>query len=119
MALADYALNVFGSRQLGDVSLVEFSLSAGAGDAARIVAECGPNTSVDSGSHAGGVYILSWEAGTSNLVLGFDILGSTRTVTASLVTVTNNTASITLTVSGGSILLSSERLHVAILAGRP
>jgi hypothetical protein len=119
MALADHSLNLYSSQQLGDQSLVQFSLSAGAGDAARIAAESSPETSVDSGSHAGGVYVLSFPAGVNMLMLAADVLGSARSVTASLITVTNNVASITLTVSGGTILLSSERLHFAALVGRP
>ena len=119
MALADHALNLYSSQQLGDQSLVQFSLSAGAGDAARIAAECSPETSVDTGSHAGGVYVLSFPAGVTHLVLACDVLGSTRTATMSLVSVASNVASVTVTLSGGTILLSSERLHFACLVGRP
>ncbi len=119
MALADHALNLYSSQLLGDQSLVQCSMSAGAGDAARIAAETSPDVSVDAGTHAGGVYVVSFPAGVTHFVLGFDVLGSTRTCTASLVTVTNGVASVTLTLSGGTILLSSERLHFAVLVGRP
>jgi len=119
MALADHAMNLYSSKQLGDQSFVQFSLSAGAGDAARIAAESSPDTAVDSGSHAGGVYILSFPAGVTHFVTSCEVLGSTRNATSSLVTVSNGVASCTVTMSGGTILLSSERLHFGCLVGRP
>lgn len=118
MALEGAAKTLYGPQQLGDLTVVLAKLSSGAGDAARIAAESSQDVSVDSGSHAGGVYIVSFPAGQTNTVAGWEVLGSARTASASLVTVSNGVASITLTMSGGTILLSSEQLHLTLLVSR-
>lgn len=118
MALEGAVRNLYGPCQMGDLTVVLAKMSSGAGDAARIAAESSQDVSVDSGSHSGGVYIVSFPAGTINTVVGWEVLGSTRTASASLITTSAGVASITLTMSGGTILLASEQLHLTLLVAR-
>jgi len=120
MALSGHALNLYGSESLGDLSVVQIKLGAGAGIAARIAADSSPNTAVDAGSHAAGVYIVTFPGGVNVMSVGQEVIN--KGVVKVSVTAVSQTAGVvtaTVTTSDASILAGVEQIHLTFLVGAP
>ncbi len=118
MAQEGYASNVYGSKQLGDLSIVQIKLGAGAGAAARIAAESSPGTDVDTGSHAGGVYIVTFPGGQNVMSVGQEVINKTTVkIALTAVSQTAGVVTATATTSDASILAGVEQIHLTFLVG--
>lgn len=114
--LAAYARNVYAPTKLVDVSIVVIKLGAGAGTAARIADGSSPETTVDSGNHAGGVYIVTFPGGTNVLSIGQEVINrTTDKVSITALSQTNGVVTATATLSTGSILAGVEQMHLTFL----
>jgi hypothetical protein len=116
MSLASYARNVLGPTNQVDINLVLIKIGAGAGAAARIAAGSSPETTVDAGSHAAGVYIVTFPGGTNVLSVGQEVVNKTTVkVSVTAFSQTNGVCTATVTTSDASILAGVEQIHLAFL----
>lgn len=111
MALESYARNVFGSKQLGDLSLISFVIQANQ----SLVT---PGCSISAGT--GGAYTCTMPGAPFLLCLSRETINAAaKTVTVTALSTTNGVTTFTLTFSGGSNPATTEEAHVAFLVGAP
>lgn len=111
MALPDFARNVFGPAQQGDLSLVTFVITA----TQSIVC---PGCTISAGVN--GVYTCTMPSGAFRVCLSRETVNAAaKTVTVTALSTTAGVTTFTLTFSGNANPATTEEAHVAFLVGNP
>lgn len=116
MALESYARNVFGSKQLGDLSVVQIKIGAGAGQAALIAADSSPDVTV--ATPGAGAYTVTFPGGQNVLSVGQECVNSgTDKVSVTALTQTNGRVTCTVTKNDATDCAGAEQIHLTFLVG--
>lgn len=116
MALESYARNIFGSKQLGDLSVVQIKIGAGSGQAALIAADSSPEVTV--ATPGAGVYTITFRGGQSVFCVGQECVNSgTDKISVTALSQTNGVVTFTATKSDGADCAGSEQMHICFLVG--
>jgi hypothetical protein len=122
MALESTCRNLFGSRQLGDLSVVIVTLIAGSGQAALSASRS--NSSITVATPGSGVYTVSFPCGTFVTSVGQETVNAPGTapgdkLTISGAAISNSTYTCTVTKSDTTDLTGSEEIHLTFITGAP